>query len=244
MKTIVTTLVTVLLLQCIADYSFATDILVDFEDANVVQADFEGLKPGVIKPNEGRAGSSAIGHGRYVYKSNGFDFSKPNTSITVSTFFHLANDFDPPKRQMNFEYGEVSLVKSPFEKDWDKKHAFVSFGIRHDSNDQLNDYIFGGSQAAGGSFPGFERKYPAGTFKPGAWYQMKVIFSNLGTKIRYEIVIKEMDAEGVNPVETVVESTETNVDAAGLTKDQAVYAGFYFNSPTKVADDFSISQTE
>jgi len=146
---------------------------------------------------------------------------------------------------MGRTYGEVYLVPSASELGGNINKAFVSFKSNSSSAGILTDNIFGGSlAAAGGSFPGFSQNYLPGTFKPGFWYELKVIFTNLGSMIRYEILINEYDAAGLNFIQNVVHTTETTTDAFGLTKDTEVFAGFAFQvSGAKAADDFAISAT-
>jgi hypothetical protein len=138
----------------------------------------------------------------------------------------------------------VSLVPSSSElSGYDK--AFVLFGTDFRSTEDWSNHIFGGSlPAPGGSFPGFWGDYPSDTFKTGYWYELTVTFTNLGSMIRYEIMIDEYDDEGLNFIQNVVQTTETTVDSFGLTNDTEVFAGFYFGYWTvDFVDDFSISTT-
>ncbi len=246
MKTIVMMLIALLSLQFTASPALAENILVDFEDAALAQANFAGLNQGfyVVTPYDGRRNSGSISTNWYTrqnYKGKAFDFSKVNTAITVSSFFHLSVN-NPPGYQTGRTYGEVYLVPSASDLGGNISKAFVRFGIRYPSGGVLSDNIFGGSLGASGSFPGFNRDYPVGTFKPGAWYELKVTFTNLGTTIRYDIMIDEYDAEGRNFVKNVVNASETTADSFGLTKDTEIYPGFAFEAAgAKVADDFAIS---
>jgi hypothetical protein len=240
--------IALLSLHCISSYAFADEVFVDFEDSAIAKANFVGLNQGFyfIDPYGGRGDSGAISTNWYTrqnYIGKSFDFSKVNTSITVSTFFKLSIS-DPVSYQYGRTYGEVYLVPSSSEFRG-VNQAFVSFGSSYPSGGHLSDNIFGGSLAApGGSFPGFSHDYLPGTFKPGFWYELKVTFTNLGAMIRYEIMINEYDAGGLNFIQNVVHSTETTVDSFGLTNDTEVFAGFEFElSGAKVADDFSISAT-
>jgi len=249
MKKLLTVFVALLLLQCISSYAFAEDVLVDFKDAAVAKAGFDGLNQGFyfINPYGGRGDSGAISTNwftRQNYKAKSFDFSKVNTSITVSTFFNVSAD-QPLSPQTSRTYGEVYLVPSASELGGNINKAFVSFKSNSSSAGILTDNLFGGSVAAsGGAFPGFSRDYLPSTFKPGFWYELKVTFTNLGSMIRYETIINEYDADGLNFIQNVVHTTETSTDAFGLTKDTEVFAGFAFQvSGAKAADDFSISAT-
>ena len=250
MKTFIKVFVALLSLHCMSIYAFADEVFVDFEDAALVKANLVGLNPGFffIYPYGGRGNSGSISTNwvaRQNYIGKSFDFSKVNTSITVSTFFHLSAN-DPPSYQMGQIYGEVYLVPSSFELEGNINKAFVNFNISHASGEDLSDKIFGGSLAApGGSFPGFDRNYPPGTFKPGLWYELKVTFTNIEAMIRYEIVINEYDDKGLNFVQNVVQTTETTVDSFGLTHDREVFAGFSFDFlGVEFADDFSISTAQ
>lgn len=226
-----------------------TGISVNFEYSAIANANFEGLNQGFyfINPYGGRGNSGAISTNWYTrqnYKGRSFDFSKVNTSITVSSFFNLSIN-DSLSYQTSRTYGEVYLVPSSSELGGNINKAFVSFGSSYPSGENLKDYIFGGSLAApGGAYPGFSQDYLPGTFKPGFWYELKVTFTNLGAMIRYEIMINEYDAGGLNFIQNVVHSTETTVDSFGLTNNTAVFAGFAFELPgAKAVDDFSISTT-
>jgi hypothetical protein len=224
-----------------------TGTSVNFEDSAIANAYFEGLNQGFyfINPSGGRGNSGAMSTNWYTsqnYKGKSFDFSKVNTSITVSSFFNLSFN-DPLSYQMGRTYGEVYLVPSSSELGNNINKAFVKFGSIYPSGGHLKDNIFGGSLAApGGTFPGFSQDYLPGTFKSGFWYELKVTFTNLGAMIRYDIMINEYDAGGLNFIKNIVHSTETTVDSVGLTNDTTVFAGFAFEvSGTKAADDFSIS---
>jgi len=249
MNTLRKVFVTLLSLLCLSSYASAADVFVDFKDAAVATAGFSGLNQGFyfINPYGGRGDSGAITTNWYTrqnYKGKSFDFSKVNTSITVSTFFNVSAN-EPLSPQYGRTYGEVYLVPASSELGGNINKAFVTFGTNNSSAGILSDNIFGGSlSAVGGSFPGFSHNYPAGTFKPGFWYELKVTFTNLGATIRYEILINEYDAGGLTFIQNVVHTTETTADAFGLTKDTEVFAGFAFQaSGAKAADDFSISAT-
>lgn len=249
MKTFITVFVALLSLHCISIHAFADEVFVDFEDAALAEANFVGLNPGFffIYPYGGRGNSGSISTTwltRQNYIGKSFDFSKVNTSITVSTFFHLLVN-DPPSYPIGQAYGEVYLVPSSSELEGNINKAFVNFSTYYASGEDLSDNIFGGSLAApGGSFPGFSQDYPPGTFKPGYWYELKVTFTNLEAMIRYEITINEYDDEGLNFVQNVVQTTETTVDSFGLTNDTEVFAGFSFDFlGVEFVDDFSISTT-
>lgn len=249
MKKLITVFVALLSLQCIPSYAFAEDVLVDFKDAAVAKAGFEGLNQGFyfINPNGGRGDSGSISTNWYTrqnYKGKAFDFSKINASITVSTFFNVSAD-QPLTPQTSRTYGEVYLVPSASDLGGSINKAFVSFKSNSSSAGVVTDNIFGGSLAAsGGTFPGFSHDYLPGTFKSGLWYELKVTFTNLGTMIRYDVTINEYDAGGLNFIQNVVHATETTADSFGLTKDTEVFAGFAFQvSGAKAADDFSIVAT-
>lgn len=247
MNVVMKVVVLLLLLNGLATYAVAGDVLVDFEDAALAETNFTGLNQGFffVDPYGGRGDSGAMTTSWYTrqnYVAQAFDFSQPNAAITVATFFKLALS-DPPAYQMGRSYGEVYLVPSASELGGNINKAFVRFGINYPSGGSLTDNIFGGSLAApGGSFPGFSQDFPPGTFVPGAWYELKATFTNLGGLIGYEITIDEYDADGLLLVKNVVHLNETTADAFGLTSDSEVFAGFAFEaSGAEAVDDFSIS---
>ncbi len=250
MKKLLTMFMVLLSLQLIASYAYAEDILVDFKDAAVAKAGFEGFNQGFYFINQfgGRGDSGSMSTNWYTrqnFKAKSFNFTKINTSITVSTFFNVLAD-QPLAPQTSRTYGEVYLVPSTSELEGNINKAFVSFNSNSSSTGGQVDNIFGGSLAApGGAFPGFGHEYASGTFKSGFWYELKVTFTNLGGgMIRYETLINEYDAAGLNFIQNVVHTTETTTDSFGLTTDTEVFAGFAFEvSGAKAADDFAISAT-
>lgn len=218
-------------------------VFIDFE-ASTAKANFEETSQGnsSVTTYGGRGNSGGISTDWYTrlnYKGRSFDFSQINRSITVSSFYKIAN-YAPIGYQMGLTFGEVYLVPASSELDYVNK-AFVNFGSINQAG-SLKDQIFGGSLAAPGSFPGFSHDYPPGMFKPGFWYELKVTFTNLGQNIGYHIIVNEYDAGGFNFIQNIVDLNMTTIDSFGLTNDTTVFAGFAFSN-VKVVDDFSISVT-
>lgn len=249
MKRLLTMSVVLLLLQLGSINAFSADIVANFNNAAVASVSFNGIHEGFffINSDGGRDNSGSVSTNwftRQNFKAKSFDFSKISTSITVSAFFKVLAD-QPLAPQMGRSYGEVYLVPSVSELEGGINKVFVEFRTNSSETGALTDNIFGGSLAApGGAFPGFSRDYPQGTFKSGLWYELRVTYTNLGSKIRYDILINEYDANGLAFIQNVVNTSETTADSFGLAKDSEVFAGFAFEvSSAKAVDDFSVSAT-
>ena len=228
------------------DQTTAASVFVDFNESSDI-ADFNTSRsdPVFIDPSGGIGNSGALFAPNFTDMTWGndfFDFSFVGAEVTLSNFFLVDSNLTPLPDGINITYGFLYLVPISDGFPTIDNSLFVFVATANPAGVQPEmDMIFGGPlPRGGGGFPGFDLRFPLGTFKPGHWHELRATYQNLGNQIGFNVIVNDFGLDGIAFIETVAAINEVRPDNLGFTSDQAVYSGFRISRESPV-DNFSAS---